>query len=156
MDPAETREVLTRARDGLRSELDELTAAPRDPMAAVSFGKRVGEGTTQAVERIAQVDAAKHLDAKLRDVERALAKLEEGTYGVCDVCGPPIGDRTARGDPVGRAMRGVRPGASVSSPHGVASSTAIHSDSLDPSTATATSGAPTSIGSSAPVCGSTG
>ncbi len=90
MDPAETREVLTRARDGLRSELDELTAAPRDPMAAVSFGKRVGEGTTQAVERIAQVDAAKHLDAKLRDVERALAKLEEGTYGVCDVCGLQI------------------------------------------------------------------
>ena len=61
-------------------------------MAAVSFGKRVGEGTTQAVERIAQVDAAKHLDAKLHDVERALAKLDEGTYGICDVCGSTIGD----------------------------------------------------------------
>jgi DnaK suppressor protein len=43
------------------------------------------------VERIAQVDAAKHLDAKLRDVERALDKLDEGTYGSCDVCGAPIG-----------------------------------------------------------------
>jgi RNA polymerase-binding transcription factor len=90
MDPAEIREVLRRVRDGLRSELDELTAAPRDPMAAVSFGKRVGEGTTQAVERIAQVDAARHLDAKLHDVERALAKLDEGTYGMCDVCGSAI------------------------------------------------------------------
>lgn len=60
-------------------------------MGAVSFGKRVGEGTPQAVERIAQVDAAQRLDAKLRDVERALEKLDQGTYGACDVCSRPIG-----------------------------------------------------------------
>ena len=60
-------------------------------MGAVSFGKRVGEGTSQAVERIAQVDAAKQLDAKLRDVERALEKLDDGSYGRCDVCGSAIG-----------------------------------------------------------------
>jgi DnaK suppressor protein len=90
--PSEVRAVLERVRDELRSELETLTAAPRDPMGAVSFGKRVGEGTSQAVERIAQVDAAQHLDAKLHDVERALVKLDEGTYGACDVCGRPIGD----------------------------------------------------------------
>ena len=84
------RATLERTRDELRAELTELTAAPRDPMAAVSFGKRVGEGTSQAVERITQVDAAKNLDAKLKDVERALEKLDEGTYGTCDVCGEPI------------------------------------------------------------------
>lgn len=82
--------ALEAQRDELRAQLGELTAAPRDPMAAVSFGKRVGEGTSQAVERITQVDAAKKLDAKLHDVERALAKLHEGTYGVCDSCGEPI------------------------------------------------------------------
>ena len=91
MDPAQVRGVLERARDDLRSELDTLTAAPRDPLGSVSFGKRVGEGTSQAVERIAQVDAARRLDAKLRDVQRALEKLDEGTYGTCDVCGDPIG-----------------------------------------------------------------
>ena len=91
MDATEARAVLERARDELRSELETLTAAPRDPMGAVSFGKRVGEGTSQAVERIAQVDAAQRLDAKLRDVERALDKVGEGTYGTCDACGRPIG-----------------------------------------------------------------
>jgi DnaK suppressor protein len=90
MDPDAVRTSLERARTELRGELDELKAAPRDPMGAVSFGKRVGEGTSQAVERIAQVDAARQLDAKLRDVERALDKLDEGTYGTCDVCGGPI------------------------------------------------------------------
>lgn len=84
--------MLEGERDALVAQLDELTAAPRDPMASVSFGKRVGEGTNQAVERIAQVSAAKTFDAKLRDVERALAKLAEGTYGRCDGCGTPIPD----------------------------------------------------------------
>ena len=91
MDLARVRDELERTRDELRAELATLTAAPRDPMGAVSFGKRVGEGTSQAVERIAQVDAAKRLDAKLGDVERALEKLDEGSYGRCDVCGSPIG-----------------------------------------------------------------
>ncbi len=85
------RTELEHVRDELRAELERLTAAPRDPMGAVSFGKRVGEGTTQAVERIAQVDAAKKLDAKLRDVERAIEKIDDGTYGACDECGRPIG-----------------------------------------------------------------
>jgi DnaK suppressor protein len=91
VDPEQVRRVLETELETLRAEIGEITATPRDPMASVSFGKRVGEGTSQAVERITQVDAVKHLDAKLRDVERALEKLGEGTYGVCDVGGEPIG-----------------------------------------------------------------
>lgn len=91
MDPVALRTTLEAERDELSSELGAMKAAPRDPMATVSFGKRIGEGTSQAVERIAQVSAAKSLDAKLRDVERALAKLDDGSYGTCDACGEPIG-----------------------------------------------------------------
>lgn len=86
------RKSLEAERDDLRERLAQITATPRDPVGAVSFGKRVGEGTSQAVERIAQVDAARALETKLRDVERALAKLDEGTYGTCDVCGGRIGE----------------------------------------------------------------
>jgi DnaK suppressor protein len=91
MEPERVRSALERVRSELEDELRTLTAAPRDPMGTVSFGKRVGEGTSQAVERIAQVDAAKKLDAKLRDIGRAIAKIDEGTYGACDVCRAPIG-----------------------------------------------------------------
>ena len=90
---AAVRAALEAERETLRSQLGELTAAPRDPVGSVSFGKRVGEGTAQAVERIAQVDAARNLDAKLHDVERALVKLDEGTHGTCDRCGRPIADQ---------------------------------------------------------------
>jgi DnaK suppressor protein len=88
--PGDLRAELEARRAELESELATLTAAPRDPMGTVSFGKRVGEGTAQAVERLATTSAARALWTKLQDVTRALEKLNEQTYGVCDKCGRPI------------------------------------------------------------------
>lgn len=92
MDPAEVRRLLEERKGSLERELTALTAAPRDPMAAVSFGKRVGDGTTEAISRIEQTSTAKTFAAKLADVDRALAKLDDGTYGACDRCGSAIGE----------------------------------------------------------------
>jgi DnaK suppressor protein len=90
VDVERARSELEEHRARLERELVELSEAPLDPTATVSFGKRVGEGTSQAVERLAQTSAAKALWAKLQDVERALGKIDEGTYGRCDACGEPI------------------------------------------------------------------
>ena len=90
MTDASARSVLLERKAMLESELAALTATPRDPIGAVSFGKRVGEGTNQAVERIAQTSAARSLSAKLRDVDRAIEKVDDGTYGACDGCGGAI------------------------------------------------------------------
>jgi DnaK suppressor protein len=81
-----------RAREAeLVRELGRLTAPP-DATAGIGFGKRIGDGTTEAVERLSTTAAAKSLDATLREVRRALAKLDEGTYGTCDDCGGPIAE----------------------------------------------------------------
>ena len=62
---------------------------PRTP-GGISFGKRVGDGTSIAVERLTQVAAHEQLLVQLEELDRALAKLDEGTYGVCDRCGAAI------------------------------------------------------------------
>ena len=90
MDVAAIREVLRARLADLDEDLTELTAVPQDPMAAVSFGKRVGDGTTEAVERLAKVGTATQLDAMRADVRRALEKIDDGTYGICDRCGALI------------------------------------------------------------------
>ena len=77
--------------DFLETQLDLLTQPPVDT-GGISFGKRVGEGTSMAVDRLSQVAVHDRLQTTLADVERALAKLDEGTYGTCDVCGEPIGE----------------------------------------------------------------
>ena len=66
-----------------------MTVAPTDT-GGISFGKRVGDGTSIAVERLTQVAAHELLLVQSEEVARALAKLDEGTYGVCDGCGDPI------------------------------------------------------------------
>ena len=84
------RAALEAERDWLAEELGDLTAVSRDPAATIGFGKRVGEGTSQAIDRIEKVGQAGALAAKLADVERALVKIDEGTYGTCDRCGTQI------------------------------------------------------------------
>jgi DnaK suppressor protein len=90
MDTAVIRAVLEERRDQLRAELAALTKVTRDPNATIGFGKRLGEGTNEATSRIERVGQADALTVTLADVERALAKVDEGTYGVCDRCGAPI------------------------------------------------------------------
>ena len=85
-------EALLRDRgDDLRAELRRLTERPPDATPAVGFGKRIGDGTTEAVERINATATARSIAAAIAEVDRALEKLDEGTYGTCDDCGRPIG-----------------------------------------------------------------
>jgi DnaK suppressor protein len=89
--PPDPRIVLEQTRDRLTAELAVLTQPP-DPGSGIGFGKRVGDATSVAVERITDVAKQETLLAKLHETERALTKLDDGTYGQCDVCGTWIGD----------------------------------------------------------------
>ena len=90
LDRTHIRSLLQSRRRELTNELEGLTAAPRDPMASVSFGKRIGDGTTEAVERISTTAVARRLSATATEVDRALERLSAGTYGSCEICGDPI------------------------------------------------------------------
>jgi DnaK suppressor protein len=80
---------LAEREERLEAELAELTKPPGE-LGTISFGKRVGEGTSMAVERPAAVSAQEHLLAMLEEVRRARARIADGTYGTCEVCGEPI------------------------------------------------------------------
>lgn len=92
MDVGAVAEALRDRREELVAELSAVTTIERDPDASVSFGKRIGDGTTEAVDRLNRVGTARELQAMLEDVDGALAKLDDGTYGICDRCGTKIPD----------------------------------------------------------------
>ena len=83
------REVLLAKQRDLDARVADLTAPP-DATGGISFGKRVGDGTSIAVERLTQVAAHEQLLMQMEEVSRAIAKLDESTYGVCDSCGATI------------------------------------------------------------------
>jgi DnaK suppressor protein len=89
MEPAEVQMFLEARRRQLADELAVLTKPP-EMGSNLSFGKRIGEGTSEAVDRISSTAAARSIAASLADVDRALEKMDQGTYGLCDDCGRPI------------------------------------------------------------------
>ena len=81
--------ALKRRRDELCAELARLTKPPEAGV-NVSFGKRVGDGTTEAVERISTTATARVLARSVGDIELALERIEQGAYGICSDCGDEI------------------------------------------------------------------
>jgi DnaK suppressor protein len=76
-------------RTVLSADLDRLTEPP-EPGASVNFGKRIGEGTSEAVERLSTTAAARSIASSIEAIDRALDKIAAGSYGVCDRCNDAI------------------------------------------------------------------
>jgi DnaK suppressor protein len=84
------RRQLQERRQRAQERLGALTARP-ERGSAVGFGKRIGDGTSEAVSRLTDVGVGGSLERGMHRTERALAKLDAGTYGECDRCGSVIG-----------------------------------------------------------------
>ena len=87
--PEQVRRELEARLGQTRERLDAL-ASPPERGTAQGFGKRVGDGTTEAVRRLTDIGVGESMERVRDRTERALSKLDEGTYGSCDVCGEPI------------------------------------------------------------------
>lgn len=73
----------------LLEEMAQLTR-PQQDQGSISFGKRVGDGTAMAVDRLTAVEAHDTLGALLEEVRHAIARIDAGGYGRCEECGEPI------------------------------------------------------------------
>lgn len=83
------RRTLEERRDRNLERVAGLAKRP-ELGAAQGFGKRIGDGTTEAISRLTDIGVGRSLESSVGRTERALAKLDEGTYGICDSCGEPI------------------------------------------------------------------
>ena len=92
VDAAARRVVLEEQQRSLRREMDELGADPDVDEVAFEADAGFSDRSHSTEERGRVIATARSLRANLRDVERALTKLDDGTYGRCDRCGRPIGD----------------------------------------------------------------
>jgi DnaK suppressor protein len=92
---AKQQQALYRARaerleeaDALKAEADQmaLDAEPGD----TQFDDESGEGSTTAVDRERDLALSAQARAEVVEIDVALDKIDEGTYGVCDKCGKSI------------------------------------------------------------------
>lgn len=82
------RDTYERQAIHLKAEADSLVA-DMDPGDA-QFDEEGGEGDTIAVERNRDLALAARALEMIEEIDHAAAKLELGTYGICEVSGEPI------------------------------------------------------------------
>jgi RNA polymerase-binding transcription factor DksA len=94
----------------LRASLEEERASLRAQLSELGFGEHAGLDYDQNFADSSQVTAergeaealAKSLAETLSEVEHALAKIEDGTYGTCENCGQPISPARLEAKPAAR------------------------------------------------------
>jgi len=79
--------ILAAERHDLATHIERIEAEGRaNGAASISFGKRIGDGTAMAVERLNELAVLERLTKQHRSVVRAQEKVAESTYGMCDGC----------------------------------------------------------------------
>jgi RNA polymerase-binding transcription factor DksA len=82
------RVTYTRQAETLQAEADSLTE-DREP-GDVQFDEESGEGDTLAVERERDLALSAQARAAIEEIDRAIEKVHDGTYGQCESCGIAI------------------------------------------------------------------
>ncbi len=83
------RHALTEARDQLVQQIQELTPGHE---VSLDFDADFADRAQVAAEQDENRSLAGSLQQQLSQIDAALARIEEGTYGLCKVCGDAIGE----------------------------------------------------------------
>lgn len=82
------RDQYLRSAEVLKAQADSL-ALEHEP-GDVQFDEEGGEGGTSNIDREMDLVLSAQARSAAAEIDRALAKIEAGTYGLCEQCGDPI------------------------------------------------------------------
>ncbi len=84
--------VLHGEREKLIRQLAELGATEQGDLTGdLEFGNGFADAAAATAERTEVLGLVDNLTRLLSDVDQALVRVGEGTYGTCESCGKPIG-----------------------------------------------------------------
>src|ERR1700716_1236626 len=108
MQPDQVREQL----EGERARLAEVRTGFDDELASEAQGDALGELAAhsqhqadlgaETFNRDRDLSILARIEAELDDVDHALRRLDEGTYGICEACLGPIGEERLEAMPAAR------------------------------------------------------
>ena len=98
----EERATYTRQADSLQAEADSLVA---DFVSSdAQFDEDGGEGDTLSSERERDLALSAQARAAVEEIDHALTKFDEGTYGICEASGEPIPEERLEAIPWARVQ----------------------------------------------------
>jgi RNA polymerase-binding transcription factor len=96
MDHEALKKSLVAERERLSREIADLDADLSESLEESSeespYDQHMAETAAVTLDREIDLTLEENARAAIAQIDRALDKLENGDYGVCDKCGKPIGD----------------------------------------------------------------
>jgi RNA polymerase-binding transcription factor DksA len=107
MDADQARTLLDQERTRLQGIKEELGAvrdeSQQDSLEELSsYDQHQADVATETFEREKDLSILDNIEGELADVEHALQRLDDGTYGTCEACGKPIDDERLEALPATR------------------------------------------------------
>ncbi|MDQ4069826.1 MAG: TraR/DksA C4-type zinc finger protein [Actinomycetota bacterium] len=109
MDADQARQRLAEERErlnGVRATFDDEGLTDQSENDSVgelsSYDQHQADMGTETFEREKDLSILEQVEAELADVEHALRRLDDGTYGTCEVCGVTIPDERLEALPATR------------------------------------------------------
>lgn len=103
-----SEEYLEKSRQKLLALKQELENDLANTPDVIDFGDRAERAEEEADESVSadlQLGIKEALKLRLEDVKSALIKIDEGTYGICEIGGEPIEQEILDIDPESRYCR---------------------------------------------------
>jgi len=96
MDMEALKKTLTAERERLGKEIDELDAdlseSLEDSSEESPYDQHLAETAGVTLDREIDLTLEENAKTVIAQIDRALQKLEAGSYGACDKCGKPISE----------------------------------------------------------------
>jgi RNA polymerase-binding transcription factor len=91
----ELREHLVKERADLQAQLDELesstfSANQSEMTGEMGYDEEPADAGTATFEREKDLSLVNNIHDLMDRIDKALGKMDDGTYGLCDRCGKPI------------------------------------------------------------------
>jgi RNA polymerase-binding protein DksA len=95
MNAKRARELLERRH----TDLEAIVRAATDDTGSMDEPVDAADVATETLERELDQSVRGSAEASLQDVDRAVQRIEKGTYGICPVCKEPIPDERLEARP---------------------------------------------------------
>ena len=81
------KQQLVEEQAKLVEQLEQLEASKYE---SIGYSNHIADDATDALEQAVDLTLKRSAETSLEEVEQALAKLDNGTYGLCEACGTRI------------------------------------------------------------------
>jgi RNA polymerase-binding transcription factor DksA len=95
-------ERLQRLRAGFEGEHLRDESSDESTSELSHLAQHAADVGSETFEREKDLSILEQVEAELADVERALRRLDDGTYGTCEACAGHIGDERLEAHPAAR------------------------------------------------------